>query len=165
MSLKHLRQIGWAGILLACTALFIALTIRVVAVKSDVKLVEDRIVALEERQLVLETEVETRANQAQLAAWNTVDFGYEPPAAGQFLEGEQQLAELGLPRAAGAPEPIRVARADSARDVPQFSLGDDAGREPKSAFLEELRREHSSGSMKIPLGQGQAAMRAQTLVP
>ena len=155
MSLKRLRQVGWAGVLLACTALFIALSLRVTTVKSDVKLAEDRIVALENQQMLLETEVETRANQAQLAAWNAVDFGYEPPAAGQFLEGEQELASLGLPRAAGAPEPIRVARVERAEDVPSFTLADDDGRAMKTATLERLRAARPSPSTRIALGRAQ----------
>lgn len=106
---SRLRQASWIATLLVCTALFIALTLRVNAVKSEVRLAERRIVSLERQKLLLETEFETRANQQQLAAWNNVDFGYRAPGADQFLETERQLAALGTPRAAGAPEPIRVA--------------------------------------------------------
>lgn len=106
---SRLRQASWIATLLVCTALFIALTLKVNAVKSDVRLAERRIVSLERQKLLLETEFETRSNQQQLAAWNNVDFGYQAPGADQFLETERQLADLGTPRAKGAPEPIRVA--------------------------------------------------------
>jgi len=66
-------------------------------------------------KLLLETEFQTRANQQQLRALNEVEFGYQAPAAGQYLEGERQLADLGKPRGPDAPSPIRVANAD----VPQ----------------------------------------------
>ena len=108
---SRLRQASWIATLLVCTALFIALTLKVNAVKSDVRLAERRIVSLERQKLLLETEFETRSNQQQLAAWNNVDFGYQAPGADQFLETERQLANLGTPRAKGAPEPIRVASA------------------------------------------------------
>lgn len=108
---SRLRQASWIAVLLVCFALFIALTLKVNAVKSDVRLAERKIVALERQKLLLETEFETRANQQQLAAWNTVDFGYRAPGADQFLETERQLAHLGTPRAKGAPDPIRVASA------------------------------------------------------
>jgi hypothetical protein len=106
---SRLRQASWIATLLVCTALFVALTLRVNAVKSEVRLAERRIVSLERQKMLLETEFETRANQQQLAAWNNVDFGYRAPGADQFLETERQLAALGTPRAKGAPEPIRVA--------------------------------------------------------
>jgi hypothetical protein len=108
---SRLRQASWIATLLVCTALFVALTLKVNTVKSEVRLAERRIVSLERQKLLLETEFETRANQQQLAAWNNVDFGYSAPGADQFLETERQLANLGTPRAKGAPEPIRVAGA------------------------------------------------------
>jgi hypothetical protein len=107
------RQASWIATLLVCTALFVALTLRVNAVKSEVRLAERRIVSLERQKMLLETEFETRANQQQLSAWNSVDFGYRAPGADQFLETERQLAALGTPRAKGAPEPIRVAGAST----------------------------------------------------
>ncbi|MBS0480848.1 MAG: hypothetical protein JSR96_01610 [Proteobacteria bacterium] len=109
----RLRSIGWLAILLVCTALTLALTFKVNAVKSKVRLTERQIVALRQETMFLETEFETRANQQQLASLNQVEFGYQAPTAGQYLEGERQLASLGKPRAPGAPSPIRVASAVS----------------------------------------------------
>lgn len=111
-----LRRVGWAAILVICTALYLALHLRVNAVKSEVLRTERQIVALERQKLMLETEFETRSNQAQLATWNDVEFGYKAPKAGQFIEGERQLAQFGAPRAADAPAPIRVARAPAPED-------------------------------------------------
>jgi hypothetical protein len=107
----RLRSIGWAAVLLVCLFITVALTFRVNAVKSQVRLAERQIVQLRQQKLLLETEFETRANQQQLASLNDVEFGYQAPTAGQYLEGERQLVSLGKARGPGAPSPIRVANA------------------------------------------------------
>lgn len=117
MTRDRLHSIGWAAVLLACLALTLALTFRVNAVKSQVRLTERQIVAVRQDKLLLETEFETRANQQQLRSLNDVEFGYQAPTAEQYLAGERQLAMLGKPRAPDAPSPIRVASA--------AGLGDD----------------------------------------
>lgn len=109
---SRLRQIGWAAALLACFGLFLGLSFRVHAVKSEVQLAEREIIALKSETLELETEFQARASQRQLADWNAVEFGYQAPRADQYLEGERQLASLGSPRGPNAPSPIRVARAE-----------------------------------------------------
>ncbi len=105
------HKAGWAAILVVCLALTIALTMRVNAVKSQVLLTERQLIALRQENSMLETEFETRANQQQLKALNDIEFGYDAPTAGQYLESERQLASLGKPRGPGAPSPIRVASA------------------------------------------------------
>jgi len=116
MTGSRLRQIGWAAALLACFGLFLGLSFRVHAVKSEVLLAEREIIALKSETLELETEFQTRASQRQLADWNAVEFGYSAPRADQYLEGERQLASLGSPLGPNAPAPIRVARADVPHD-------------------------------------------------
>ncbi len=108
---SRMRSVGWFVVLTVCVALFAGLTFKVNAVKSQVRLAERRIVALEREKMMLETEFQTRANQQQLDEWNEVEFGYVAPDAGQFIDNERELARLGAPRAPGAPEPIRVASA------------------------------------------------------
>lgn len=115
------RSIGWVFVLTVCFALTMALTMRVNAVKGQVRLAERKIVALKQEKLLLETEFETRANQQQLRALNDMEFGYQAPTARQYLEGERQLAALGKPRGPGAPAPIRVAM------VAASDAGSDAG--------------------------------------
>ncbi|HEX7751191.1 MAG TPA: hypothetical protein VF440_02210 [Novosphingobium sp.] len=114
----RVRSIGWAVILTVCGALVLALTFRVNAVKSQVMLTERQIVAVKQEKLFLETEFLTRANQQQLKNLNDVEFGYQAPAADQYIEGERQLASLGKPRGPGAPSPIRVAGAGETDDTP-----------------------------------------------
>ena len=108
-----LRRIGWAALLAVCCALLFGLSLRVNALKSDVRRTENRIVALRTETMYLETEYETRSNQQQLSAWNAVDFGYVAPNAGQYLENVRQLAALGKPAGPDAPSPIRVATAQT----------------------------------------------------
>ncbi len=114
MTSTQMRSLGWMAILAVCVGLFVLLSIRVHAVKSEVLLAERKIVSLERQNRLLETEFETRASQRQLAAWNAVEFGFEAPRADQYLDGERQLAALGQPRGPNAPAPIRVARSDIA---------------------------------------------------
>jgi len=121
MGASRMRRIGWAIILIVCTTLCGALHLRVNAVKSEVRLAERQIVALQEEKMMLETEFQTRANQRQLATWNEVEFGYSAPTAGQFLEGERQLAQFGTPRVPGAPAPIQVASAPQAEESASFA--------------------------------------------
>ena len=114
----RLRSIGWFSVLLICFTFTVMLTFKVNAVKSQVRLTERKIAATKQQKLFLETEFEARANQQQLKSLNDVEFGYQAPTAGQYLEGERQLAALGKPRGADAPSPIRVASAAIAEDVP-----------------------------------------------
>lgn len=105
------RSIGWAFLLTICFAFTMALTLRVNALKSEVRMAERKLIALKREKIFLETEFETRGNQQQLRALNDVEFGYQAPTAGQYLGGERQLAALGKPAAADAPRPVRVAAA------------------------------------------------------
>lgn len=114
MSSNQARSLGWMAVLAICLALVTILSFKVHAVKSEVLLAERQIITLERETLLLETEFETRASQRQLAQWNAVEFGYEAPRAGQFLDGERQLASLGQRLGPDAPAPIRLARADPA---------------------------------------------------
>ena len=114
----RLRQVGWFAVLLTCFTLTVILTFKVNAVKSQVRLTERQIAATKQQKLFLETEFEARASQQQLKSLNDVDFGYQAPTAGQYLENERQLASLGKPRAANAPSPIRVASAGDDSAVP-----------------------------------------------
>ncbi|MFN3515952.1 MAG: hypothetical protein ACK4YM_02195 [Novosphingobium sp.] len=113
----RIRSIGWAAVLLVCFTFTVVLTFKVNAVKSQVRLTERQILAVKQDKLLLETEFQTRANQQQLRSLNEVEFGYQAPAAGQYLEGERQLAALGKSRAPDAPSPIRMASAEAPHET------------------------------------------------
>ena len=116
----RMNRIGWLAVLGTCLALYAMLHIKVTAVHADVVQAERQIVRLESQKLLLETELLTRSNQVQLAAWNRVDFGFQSPEADQFIDSPRELASFGMPRAAGAPAPIRLAGMRSGEDVPEF---------------------------------------------
>ncbi len=117
----RISRIGWFAALGICTALYLGLHFKVQSVVSEVVRAERQIVALEERNMRLETEFLSRSNQAQLAAWNRVDFGFVAPEAGQFIGAERQLARFSVPRAADAPAPIRLASMTAAEEQPRFA--------------------------------------------
>lgn len=116
----RVQSIGWAFVLFICFALTMALTFRVNAVKSQVRLADRQIITLKREKIFLQTEFEARSNQQQLKALNDVEFGYRAPTADQYIESERQLAWLGKPRSPDAPKPIRVASAASDGDRPPF---------------------------------------------
>ncbi len=115
----YVRSMGWAFVLMVCFAVTMALTVRVNALKSEVRLAERQLISLKREKIFLETEIETRGNQQQLRALNDIEFGYQAPTAGQYLASERQLAALGKPAAADAPAPVRVAAAlDETEQLP-----------------------------------------------
>lgn len=131
MNSSQARSLGWMAVLAMCFALLVVLSFKVHAVRSEVLLAERQLIALERETLLLETEFETRASQRQLAEWNTVEFGYAAPRAGQFLDAERQLASLGETLGPDAPAPIRLARADTA-DVAVAAADEAPMRSPVS---------------------------------
>ncbi|MDE1466955.1 hypothetical protein [Aurantiacibacter sp. D1-12] len=135
----RIRRMGWLAALGICIILYILLHLKVTSVHADVVRAEQRIVYLEEQKLLLETEVITRANQVQLAAWNRVDFGFAAPKADQFIDSPRMLASYGAPPMEGAPPPIRLAGMRSAEDVPDFPqlVSPLTGRRIEANLLEE----------------------------
>ncbi len=146
---SRLRQIGWLAVLAVCVGLYLALSFRVHAVKSEVLLAERQIVALERENLLLETEFETRSSQRQLSDWNVVEFGYAAPRADQYFESERQLASLGEPELPGAPSPIRVARAS-------VNAGDGVGRSPRDMVSPISGERVTLASAEVPDEAGAA---------
>ena len=156
---SRLRRMGWIAVLALCTVLYLGLHLKVHAVRSEVVSAERQIVALENQKTLLATEFETRASQQQLASWNRVEFGYSAPTASQFVENERQLAQFGTPRAAGAPEPIRIASMASGEDAPAYPkfVSPLTGKPIDDRLLEpEPRRvalvaSHEGSALRIPL--------------
>jgi len=158
---SRLRRMGWAVVLGATFALFLALTFQVRTVKSEVVRAERQIVALERETSRLETEFETRSNQRQLSDWNAVDFGYQAPRADQYLENERQLASLGSLPGPGAPSPIRVARAIDEGELPAMvnpltGIAELAAKDDEVADDKESGRSLTA-DMRGSLGQRLAA--------
>lgn len=113
---SRMQKIGWAAILTVCFAMLTALTFRVNAVKSEVRLIERKLVSVQQQKELLKTEFQTRASQRKLTALNDFEFGFKAPTTAQYLENERQLAALGKPRSADAPAPIMVASAERSEE-------------------------------------------------
>ncbi|MBX7540019.1 hypothetical protein [Qipengyuania sphaerica] len=151
---SRIRQVGWLMLLGICVAMFLALTFRVNAVKSEVRLLERQIIAAKKSKQMLETEFQTRASQAQLAAWNQVEFGYDAPRADQYVEHERQLAVLGTPRGMDAPEMIRVAKADTGPVEEDGLFGDWLEEDtPERATVAVARVEQPTRQLATSLAQ------------
>lgn len=116
----HFRRIGWFAALAGCTLVYGVLHFQVWSVASDVRKAERQIVALEEANMLLETEFLTRSSQVKLAAWNRVDLGYSAPLAEQFINNERQLAQFAASRAGDAPAPLRLAGFSEDEEVAPF---------------------------------------------
>ncbi|MFT4056749.1 MAG: hypothetical protein QM681_19750 [Novosphingobium sp.] len=108
----RIRSIGWVSVLVVCFAGTVGLTLRVNAVKSQVHDTDKKIVWVKRDIDFLQTEFQTRSNQQALRDLNDLEFGYKAPTAAQYIEGERQLAALGVPAGPGAPAPIRYANAE-----------------------------------------------------
>ena len=144
----RIYRIGWAALLVLCTALYGVLHFQVWSLSSEVKKKERQIVSLEERNMLLETEFLTRSSQMQLAAWNRVDFGYTAPEAEQFIFNKRQLARFGSARDAEAPQPIRVASVsvDDERTSFPSLVSPITGRPLDAALIEPVSAEGGSAS-------------------
>ena len=150
---SRLRQVGWLVALALFALGFVALSFRVNAVKSEVRLAERRIIALESQKQQLEIEFQSRASQRQLADWNRIEFGYTAPTSGQYLKSTRQLASLGQPMGENAPAPIRVARAaPPAEDAGALSFvsellsSDDAAQNGDTADADIASRAMQAGA-------------------
>jgi hypothetical protein len=153
---SRLHKIGWAAILTVCFALLTALTFRVNAVKSEVRLVERKLVAVQQQKDLLKTEFEARASQRKLIGLNEQEFGYTAPTSGQYLENERQLAAFSKPRAADAPAPIMVASAERAEGDSFPSLANPLTGKAEAAEVKPERAKRvatTAGNLSAKLSQ------------
>lgn len=171
------RRIGWFALLALCTAVYGVLHFQVWTVASDVTRAERRIVALEQTNLLLETEFLTRSSQVQLASWNRVDFGYSAPEADQFIGSERDLAQFAEPRSGDAPAPIQLAGYSDEEEAPPFPklVSPITGRPIDLALIEPSASNNDDSrttlvariagdTMRVPLGGSSAAAPATVRV-
>lgn len=157
---RPIRRIGWVAALGVCFALYLMLHLKVTALHADVVQAEREIVQLEEQKLLLETEFLTRSNHVQLATWNRVDFGFQPPRADQFVGSARELASFGVPRSANSPAPIRLAGFNTGEDLPEFpQLVSPLTGEPVDEAVIEPREEQrrSNGGLAVTVITGSVA--------
>ncbi len=162
------RRIGWFALLGLCTLVYAVLHFQVWSVSSEVRKAERQIVALEETNMLLETEFLTRSSQVQLASWNRVDFGYSAPLAAQFINNERQLSRFAAERTGDAPVPLRLAGNSAEEEAPPFPqlVSPITGEPIDLALIEpEQARDHAAsnttlaariagGAARVPLTAG-----------
>ena len=95
LAVKRLENIGWLALVFLVAILLYPLSLSVATLRSDLANTNNKIVSVKKDIRYLETEFSARANLRQLEYWNKLEYGYVAPKAGQFLEGERVLANLG----------------------------------------------------------------------
>jgi hypothetical protein len=107
LAMKRLRNIGWLALVFIVAVLLYPLSLNVAALHSDLSRIDRDILETKQEINFLQAEIRTRASVAQLEEWNELLYGYEPPSAAQFIDGERGLASLG--GAAASVKPVLVA--------------------------------------------------------
>jgi hypothetical protein len=113
LAMKRLQNIGWLALVFFVAILLYPLSLNVASVHSDLVSVDNRIRETKREISFLQAELRTRASMQQLQEWNQVLYGYQPPTAQQFLNGESALA--GLNGAGLIGKPVMVSAQDGAK--------------------------------------------------
>jgi hypothetical protein len=94
LAMKKLKNFGWVALLSAIIVLLYPMSLNVGALHSELVSTDRKIMETKREISFLQAELRTRANMNQLAEWNDLLYGYNPPTAEQFLAGERALANL-----------------------------------------------------------------------
>lgn len=121
LAMKRLKNFGWLALLSIIAVLLYPLSLNVGALHSQLVETDRKIMETKREISFLQAELKTRANMQQLAEWNDLLYGYGPPTAEQFLDGERALANLD----GAGPEvkPVMVAVADIDGAAPAGEIG------------------------------------------
>lgn len=95
LAMKRLKNIGWLALVFMVAVLLYPLSLNVAALHSDLTRIDRDILETRQEISFLQAEIRTRASVAQLEEWNQLLYGYEPPRADQFIDGERGLASIG----------------------------------------------------------------------
>jgi hypothetical protein len=115
LAMKRLKNIGWLALVFMVAVLLYPLSLNVAALHSDLGRIDSDILETKQQISFLQAEIRTRASVVQLEEWNELLYGYEPPRADQFIDGERGLASLG--GAAAGVRPVLVAVETPAGEV------------------------------------------------
>ncbi len=94
LAMKRLQNIGWLALVFMVAILLYPLSLNVAATHSDLVAVDREILETKREISFLQAEIRTRASLQQLEEWNELLYGYQPPLAQQFVNGEAALTEL-----------------------------------------------------------------------
>lgn len=94
LAMKRLKNLGWLALVFMVAILLYPLSLNVAALHSDLVSVDREILETKREISFLQAEIRTRASLQQLEEWNELLYGYQPPTAQQFVNGEAALAGL-----------------------------------------------------------------------
>ena len=112
LAMKRLKNIGWLALVFLVAILLYPLSLNVAALHSDLMRVDQKILSTKREISFLQAELRTRASMQQLEEWNDVLYGYAPPTAAQFLDGETEMAGLGGSNPVTKPVMVSVNQSD-----------------------------------------------------
>lgn len=122
LAMKRLKNLGWLALVFMIAVLLYPLSLNVAALHSDLTRIDRDILETKQEINFLQAEIRTRASVAQLEEWNELLYGYEPPRADQFIDGERGLASLGGSESLVKPVLVAV-------DMPAGQIGAEGARE------------------------------------
>ncbi len=141
LAMKKLKNFGWVALLSVIIVLLYPLSLNVGALHSELVSTDRKIMETKREISFLQAELRTRANMNQLAEWNDLLYGYGPPTAEQYLDGERALANLG--GIGPDVKPVMVAVSDIDGTVPAGEIG------KPGAFASKLDDEDDSQPVRI----------------
>ncbi len=121
LALKRLKNLGWLALVFLVAILLYPLSLNVAALHSDLVRVDRNILETKREISFLQAELRTRASMQQLEEWNDLLYGYQPPTAQQFVNGEAALA--GLSGDIAVNKPVMIAASDNDGAAPAGVIG------------------------------------------
>jgi hypothetical protein len=147
LAMKRLKNLGWLALVFMVAILLYPLSLNVAAVHSDLIAVDREILDTKREISFLQAEIRTRASLQQLEEWNELLYGYAPPTAAQFVDGEAALA--GLSSDMPVTKPVMVASSEQ----PAGGIGSgarDTSSAPSEPSVKIAKVETSSPSVEAP---------------
>lgn len=147
LAMKRLKNLGWLALVFMVAILLYPLSLNVAAVHSDLIAVDREILNTKREISFLQAEIRTRASLQQLEEWNELLYGYAPPTAAQFVDGEAALA--GLSSDVPVTKPVMVA----SNDQPSGSIGNgghNAAPVPSEPDIKVAQVSNAASSVQAP---------------
>jgi hypothetical protein len=147
LAMKRLKNIGWLALVFLVLIMLYPLSLHVASMHSDLVNVDHKIMSTKREISFLQAELRTRASLQQLEEWNKLLYGYQPPTAAQFLEGEAELASIG--GSSPVAKPVMVAVSSSDGVAPAGIIGSVFARMPSTV----IERDQAKSANKLDTKQ------------
>ncbi len=134
LAMKRLKNLGWLALVFMVAIMLYPLSLNVATLHSDLVRVDRKILDTKREISFLQAELRTRASMQQLEEWNDLLYGYQPPTAAQFVDGEAALA--GLDGETPVTKPVMVAASANDGASPEGAIGQGRNSDVKMASAE-----------------------------